>query len=116
MKTSIRKSLIATGLIAALGGLGMGQAMAFEGAGMTTHNENMSQATHDTWITTKVKSEFATTKGVPATDISVTTKHGVVILSGTVKSDAQKQTAEMVAKKVKGVKSVEDSGLKVVGS
>lgn len=117
MKTdSIRKTLIAAGLVAALGGLGMGQAMAFEGTGMTTHDESMSQATHDTWITTKVKSKFATTDGVSATDISVTTKHGVVILTGTVHSDAEKTAAENVARSIKGVKSVDTSGLEVAGS
>ena len=34
-------------------------------------NQTVPDKAADAWITTKVKSEFATTKGVDATDISV---------------------------------------------
>jgi osmotically-inducible protein OsmY len=67
----------------------------------------------DSWITTKVKSEFATTKGISATDISVTTESGKVWLSGTVKTAAEKQQAMNAAKAVKGVQSVDGSKLTV---
>lgn len=67
----------------------------------------------DSWITTKVKSEFATTKGISATDISVTTESGKVWLSGTVKTAAEKQQAITAAKAVKGVQSVDGSKLTV---
>lgn len=65
----------------------------------------------DSWITTKVKSEFATSKGIPSTDISVKTESGKVWLSGSVKTDAEKQQAVTVAKAVKGVQSVDSSKL-----
>lgn len=39
--------------------------------------------TADVWVTAKVKSEFGTTKGVSATDISVSINDGVGVLSGT---------------------------------
>lgn len=79
----------------------------------TTHQESMKRAASDSWITTKVKTEFATHRGVDFSDISVTTKHGVVVLTGRVDSQAEKGLAERLAADVKGVKSVEDSGLKV---
>lgn len=109
-----RTTLIAAGLAVALGAAGAAPALAAPAP--TTHNESMGQAASDTWITTKVKSEFATTSGVSATDISVDTKHGVVILSGTARSNAEKNLAERLARGVKGVKSVDDSGLKVKAS
>lgn len=79
----------------------------------TTHHESMQHAVSDSWITTKVKTEFATHRGVSFTHISVTTKHGVVVLTGHVGSEAEKALAQRIASHVKGVRSVEDSGLKV---
>ena len=70
----------------------------------------------DSWITTKVKSEFATKSGVDATDISVTTKDGSVMLSGHVANEAEKMKAKQVAASVKGVKSVDTSGLTITAS
>jgi hyperosmotically inducible protein len=67
----------------------------------------------DTWITTKVKSDLLTEKGIPGTDIKVETNKGVVSLSSTVAvTDAQKKTAVMITKKIKGVKAVSADGLK----
>ncbi len=115
MKTKmIRKILIAAGLIAVLGGAGMGQAMAVTGTGTTTQHESMGKAVSDSWITTKVKSEFVATKGIRSTHISVKTRHGVVTLTGHVRSTAEKKLAQTKAMHVKGVKSVNDDGLKVV--
>lgn len=114
----IRKNLIALSLIAAFGALPVAQVSARDTSAKTEMKSDMHQmerATSDTWITTKVKSEFATTKGVDATDISVTTKHGHVTLSGTVSGDSEITAAKEVAMKVKGVKSVDTSGLKITG-
>jgi hyperosmotically inducible periplasmic protein len=70
-------------------------------------------ATSDTWITTKVKSDLVTEKGIPGTDIKVETNRGVVSLSSTVAiTKAQKDTAIMITKKIKGVKGVSADGLK----
>jgi hyperosmotically inducible periplasmic protein len=63
-----------------------------------------------------VKSEFGTTKGVSANDISVSTNDGVVTLTGTVSSENEKMRAQRVAQLVKGVKSVDASGLTVGGT
>lgn len=64
------------------------------------------QPVKDSYITTKVKAELAKDKGTSASDIHVTTKDGVVMLDGTVKSAAEKELAEKDAMKVKGVMSV----------
>lgn len=77
------------------------------------HSSSLGQAASDTWITTKVKAELATTKGVESTDISVETKGGVVTLVGVLPSDTAVEKAVAAAKSVKGVKDVDDSGLKV---
>ncbi|WP_231422623.1 BON domain-containing protein [Pseudomonas sp. Leaf59] len=71
------------------------------------------EATSDTWITTKVKADLVTEKGIPGTDIKVETNKGVVSLSSTAAvTAAQKQTAVTIAKKIKGVKAVSADGLK----
>ncbi|MBC3272117.1 BON domain-containing protein [Pseudomonas sp. SWRI81] len=73
----------------------------------------MKQDTSDTWITTKVKADLVTEKGIPGTDIKVETNKGVVSLSSTTAvTDAQKETAVSIAKKIKGVKAVSADGLK----
>ncbi len=79
----------------------------------STDNQTVPDKAADAWITTKVKSEFGTTKGIPATDISVSTHDGVVTLSGTVATPAEKANAERVAQGIKGVKSVDSSRLTV---
>lgn len=71
------------------------------------------ETTSDTWITTKVKSDLVTEKGIPGTDIKVETNKGVVSLSSTVAvTDAQKKMAVDITKKIKGVKAVSADGLK----
>ena len=117
MRTStIRNSLYATTLMFAFAAIPFGQVMAQDaGARMqqSSDNQTVPDKAADAWITTKVKSEFGTTKGVHATEISVSTSDGVVTLSGTVGSAREKMHAVRVAKKVKGVKSVDASGLTV---
>ncbi|OOG59159.1 transporter [Rhodanobacter sp. B05] len=112
----IRRSMIAAGMILAFAAVPFSQAMASQsGEAMqkSSDNQTVPDKAADAWITTKVKSEFGTTKGVHATEISVSTSDGVVTLSGTVGSAREKMHAVRVAKKVKGVKSVDASGLAV---
>ncbi len=61
----------------------------------------------DGWITTKVKAELATTKGVKSGGVHVDTDAGIVRLSGTVQSPFAAQRAIETALKVKGVQSVD---------
>ena len=70
----------------------------------------------DGWVTTKVKSKFAASSAVKASDISVETSNGVVTLTGQVDSDAERQAAVQQAKETEGVKSVNASGLTVAGA
>lgn len=70
------------------------------------------QPVTDTWITTKVKSELATTDGVKSMDISVKTIDGVVTLTGVLQTDIAVKKAMAAAQSVKGVKKVDASGLK----
>lgn len=107
-----RKSLIAAGLVFAFSAMPIAQ-VAAQDAMKSSDNQTVPDKTADTWITTKVKSELATTKNVKSSDISVTTMDGVVTLTGTTASAAEKTKVEAVAKKVKGVKSVDASGLTV---
>jgi hyperosmotically inducible periplasmic protein len=72
-----------------------------------------AQPVNDTWITTKVKADLMATSDVPGTTIDVDTTNGTVKLSGTVASKAEADKAVSVAKNIKGVKSVDASGLKV---
>jgi hyperosmotically inducible periplasmic protein len=96
---------MALGLALACGSLGT------VAAGTDTSAKSSQQPVTDTWITTKVKSELATTDGIKSGDISVTTKNGLVTLSGTVNSKAQVQKSVAVAKAVKGVRDVDSSTL-----
>lgn len=79
----------------------------------TTDSSSASsnQPVTDTWITTKVKADLATTDGIKSGDITVTTKNGLVTLSGNVASKAQVQKATAIAKSVKGVHDVDASAL-----
>jgi hyperosmotically inducible protein len=61
----------------------------------------------DGWITTKVKTELATTKGVKSADVHVDTDAGVVRLTGTVDSSMAAQRAIETALKTKGVEAVD---------
>jgi hyperosmotically inducible protein len=80
---------------------------------MQSSNQTVPGKVDDAWITTKVKSEFATSKHIHATDISVDTTDGMVRLTGTVASSMEKNQAINAARQVKGVKSVDATGLTV---
>ena len=71
------------------------------------------EATSDTWITTKVKADLLTEKGIPGSDIKVETNKGVVSLSSDVAvTESQKDMAVAITKKIKGVQAVSADGLK----
>jgi hyperosmotically inducible protein len=70
------------------------------------------QPTSDTWLTTKIKADILTERGLPGGDIKVETKDGVVNLSSDVTiTEGQKQLAVSIAKKIKGVRHVTADGL-----
>lgn len=114
--SKIRNCFAAAGLLVGLAALPFAQVSANElGPQMqkSADNQTVPDKAADAWITTKVKSEFGTKKGVKGSDISVETNDGVVTLTGTVATNMEKTRAKRVASKVKGVKSVDDMGLTV---
>lgn len=73
-----------------------------------------SEAKHDvadSWVTTKVKSTYAYSSNVDGSDITVSTKGGVVTLSGKVDSVAERELAIELAQNVRGVNSVQAKDL-----
>jgi len=78
-------------------------------------DNNSDQPVTDTWITTKVKSELATTDGVKSMDIDVKTVDGTVTLTGVLDNSIAVKKAVAAAQSIKGVKSVDSSGLKSRG-
>jgi hyperosmotically inducible protein len=118
-QSMIRRTVLAAGLTAAFALIPLSQVAAQDAGAndsMQRSNQTVPDKAADAWITTKVKSEFGTSKTVKATDISVTTVDGTVSLSGTVGSAQEKLEAVRVAKSVKGVKGVDASGLTVSAS
>ena len=59
-------------------------------------------------LTAKIKSKMALDDSVKSLNIDVDTNAGVVTLSGTVRSQAEKTRALQLARETSGVKSVED--------
>ncbi|MFC0709774.1 BON domain-containing protein [Azorhizophilus paspali] len=75
--------------------------------------EKAEDAVSDTWITSKVKSTFLADSDLDGMDIKVETNQGVVSLSGTVSSEAEKDLAIQKAMSIKGVKDVSADALLV---
>ncbi|MGG5870381.1 BON domain-containing protein [Pseudomonas peli] len=67
----------------------------------------------DAWITSKVKSSFIYSRNLDGLDISVDTQKGMVSLSGTVLSNAEKQLAIETARNIRGVRGVDADGLRI---
>lgn len=65
----------------------------------------------DSWITTKVKSTYLYSSNVDGSDIAVSTRSGIVTLSGKVDSGAERTLAIELANNVRGVKNVDSKGL-----
>ncbi len=62
----------------------------------------------DTATTSEIKAKLLADSAVPSRNVKVETTNGVVQLSGTVKTQAQSQRAEAIAKAIEGVKSVKN--------
>ena len=79
-------------------------ALAFAAPAMA--EKSAGDSVDDGAIVTSVKGSLLTAKGVPSSDVNVEVYKGVVLLSGFVKTQAEKDAAGKVAKDVKGVASV----------
>ena len=78
------------------------------GCAVTRGQETVGAYVDDATITTQIKSRFVENKEVDASSIRVETLNGTVMLSGFAKSALEKSTAETIARKVNGVKSVKN--------
>lgn len=97
-------------------GMNVSQA-ASDNAAVTPSNaaSKAERAVSDSWITTKVKAEILANSVSKAFKVSVKTKRGMVSLKGKLPSQDAIDLVKMIAEKVKGVKSVDVSGL-VIGT
>lgn len=66
------------------------------------------EAISDAWITTKVNWFFMGEDALDGSDINVDTNNNVVTLKGTVRSEAGRARAKVLAERTEGVKSVRD--------
>lgn len=76
------------------------------GCAVTRGQESAGAYIDDTAITTAVKARFVESKEVDASSIRVETLNGTVMLSGFAKNATEKASAEMLTRKVSGVKVV----------
>jgi len=110
MKNAITKGALAAAL--ALGFAGFAPVTMQTASAADTAKADSDQPVTDTWITTKVKAELATTDGVKSTSVEVKTVDGVVWLTGTLATDVAVKKAVAAAESIKGVKKVDHSNLK----
>jgi osmotically-inducible protein OsmY len=79
------------------------------GCAVTRGQETVGAYVDDASITTSVKARYVDNKEVDATSIKVETLNGTVMLSGFAKNSNERMTAEDIAMKVNGVKSVKNA-------
>ncbi len=78
------------------------------GCAVTRGQESAGAYIDDAAISTQVKAKMIEDRNVDAAAIKVDTLNGEVMLSGFAKSSLEKNTAESIAMKIKGVKSVKN--------
>lgn len=84
--------------------------------GTTEASVKTKEATSDTWITSKVKSQLLADSVSRGTEIKVETTHGVVVLIGILPTKDAISHAKDIAAKVEGVKSVDISALYIAAN
>jgi hyperosmotically inducible periplasmic protein len=82
---------------------------ALPGCAVTRGQESTGAYMDDAAITTAVKERFVSSKDVDAASITVETLKGEVMLSGFAKNSTERSTAESLAMKVSGVRSVKNN-------
>jgi hyperosmotically inducible protein len=95
-------SLVSLSVAAALG------IAQFSGCASSPNERMAGQVLDDSVVTAKVKKELFHQKGVSMADVNVTTYNGVVQLSGFVPNADAVRLAEEAARRVEGVRSVEN--------
>jgi hyperosmotically inducible protein len=84
--------------------------------GSTDASAKRKEATSDTWITTKVKSQLLADSVGRGAEIKVETTDGVVALTGILPTKDAVSHAKDIAAKVEGVKSVDTSALYIAAN
>ncbi len=79
------------------------------GCAVQRGQETVGAYVDDAAITTSLKARYVDNKEVDATSIKVETLNGTVMLSGFAKNANERMTAEDIAMKVNGVKSVKNA-------
>ena len=125
MKSSIRQRRHRLWLVVAAGWLAFGGLLLLGAPGArqdTTRAHGHGEAVHlregaptiaDGWITTKIKATYAYSRWIDGSGIKVYTIDGVVKLSGSTDSNAERELAIELAQSISGVHAVDASGLKV---
>jgi hyperosmotically inducible protein len=80
--------------------------IALSGCAVTRGQESVGAYVDDAAITTSVKARFVDNRDVDAASIKVETLNGTVLLSGFAKNGTERGTAESIASRVAGVRSV----------
>ena len=80
--------------------------VALSGCAVTRGQETVGAYVDDAAISTSVKARFVENRDVDASSIKVETLNGTVMLSGFAKNGTERSTAEAIARKVNGVRSV----------
>ena len=88
--------------------LAAGALLLSTGCAVQRGQESMGAYIDDAGITTSVKGRFFDNRFVDGTAISVETLNGTVMLSGFAKNANERNTAETLARQVKGVKAVKN--------
>jgi hyperosmotically inducible periplasmic protein len=105
-----RRQHTAMNLRTALATILTGSALAIaSGCAVTRGQESVGAYVDDASITSTIKARMVEDKSVDAAAIDVETLNGNVMLSGFAKDATEKRTAENIAIKVKGVKTVQNN-------
>jgi osmotically-inducible protein OsmY len=80
--------------------------IALAGCAVTRGQESVGGYVDDAGITTSIKARFIDNRDVDASSIKVETLNGTVLLSGFAKNSTERNTAELIARNVSGVRSV----------
>ena len=79
------------------------QVGAAEASRETQRDRSVGQVVDDTWVTTKIQSKYFLDEDIKGRDVDVTSRDGVVTLTGTVADSEARQTAEAIAMETDGV-------------
>ncbi len=113
MTTKHTTRALVLGTLIALGAAGCASGPPANYAG-NRPERTATQSISDGALSAKIKTSFATDSGVKAGDIKVDSMRGVVTLTGTVKTAAERDKAISIARDTKGVVEVKDH-IKVSG-